>query len=123
MNLFSQIKRSKEKTKLMAKLIDAFRTPIDTIAIEQRIKDFYDYICADHLLGQIITKYDADYETIKTLILRLDEAVGGHYGGWYRNQYIPVSTFGFPKSLECVLKEYRDGSSIELILYEVQKLM
>lgn len=116
-------KRSKEKTKLMAQLIDAFRNPNDTEVIEQRIKNFYDYICVDQLLGPIIRKYDADYETIKTLILRLDEAVGGHYGGWHRNQYIPVSTFGFSKTLEYVLKEYRDGSYIELILCEVQKLI
>lgn len=121
MGFFAQLKRSKEKTKVMAELIDALKESRHSELTEKKMRTFYNYICADFILGPIIAKYDADYEAVKTLILCLDEAVGGHYGGWYRNQYIPVSTFGFSNSLECALKEYREGSSIELILYEVQK--
>ena len=123
MGLFAQIKRSREKTKLMGELIDALKDSPYSPTTENKIKAFYNYISTDYILGPIIAKYNADCEIVKMLILKLDEAVGGHYGGWYRNQYIPVSTFGFSKSLECALKEYREGSSIELILYEVQKLM
>lgn len=123
MGFFAQVKRSKDKTKLMAQLIDALKNPHDVATIENRLKAFYDYISVDDILSPIISKYDADYDTVKALILKLDEAVGGHYGGWYRNQYIPVSTFGFSTSLECALREYRLGSSVDMILYEVQKLM
>ena len=123
MGFFSQLKRSKQKTKLMARLIDVLNNSNDTQEIDCAAKKFYDYINKDYILGPIIKKYGADYVTIKKLILALDDAVGGKYGGWYKNQYIPVSTFGFSTSLECALKEYREGSSIELILYEVQKLM
>ena len=123
MGFFAQLKRSKEKTKLMAKLIDALKDSRHSEETENSMKAFYNYIRKDYLLGPIISKYDADYETVKMLVLRLDMAVGGHYGGWYKGQYIPVSTFGFSKSLECALREYRDYSTIEVILYEVQKLM
>jgi len=123
MGFFSQWKRSKEKTRLMTELIDALKNPRDVATIDTKARQFYDYISAVYILGPIITQYNANYEIIKDLILRLNEAVGGHYGGWHKSQYIPVSTFAFSKSLECALKEYHNGSSIELILFEVQKLM
>jgi hypothetical protein len=123
MEFFMSIKRSMEKTKVMGKLIDALKDSPYSPNTETQIKAFYDYISADYILGPIIAKYNANYEIVKMLILKLNETVGGHYGGWYRNQYIPVSTFGFSNSLECALKEYSEGSSIDLILYEVQKLM
>ena len=107
----------------MAQLIDALQFSKDVNEIDQKMQQFYDFISADYILGPIIKKYGADYKVIKHLILMLDESCGGAYGGWYKNQYIPVSTFGFATSLECALKEFREGSSIELILYEVQKLM
>lgn len=123
MGLFSQFKRSKDKSILMAHIIDSLKNPNDIATVEIAIKEFYDYIYKDYILGEILFKYDADYETIKTLIMDLNKAVGGHYGGWQKGQYIPVSTFGFAPSLECVLKEYREGSSMDVILYEVEKLM
>ena len=123
MGFFFQFKRSAQKSKLMTRLISALNDSRDAQETDCAIKNFYDYINCDYILGPIIKKYGADYLTIKKLILALDEAVGGKYGGWYKNQYIPVSTFGFSESLECALKNYYEGSSIELILYEVQQLM
>ena len=123
MGLFSQLKRSNDKSKVMAQLINALKGPINSREVDVAMRAFYTYICDDFLLGPIIQKYNADYDTVKYLILKLDESVGGWYGGWHKNQYIPVSTFSFSRSLECALKEYREGSSIELILFEVKKLI
>lgn len=123
MGFFAQLKRSNTKTKLMNNLIKALDNPRDTQTIELTARAFYDFIAQDYLLGPILRKYNASYALVKQLILRLNEAVGGKYGGWMKGQYLPVSTFGFTQSLECVLKEYHAGSSIELMVFELQKLM
>ena len=77
MGLFSHLKRSNDKSKLMARLIDALKEPNQTDEIDIAMRNFYDYIRNDALLGPIIKKYNADYETIKHLVLALDEGVGG----------------------------------------------
>lgn len=123
MGFWAQLKRSNTKTKLMRNLIKALDNPRDTESIEKAISAFYNFISQDYLLGPVIGKYDADYATVKQLILRLDKAVGGKYGGWVKGQYLPVSTFGFTKSLECVLDLHQNGASIESLVYNLGKLM
>lgn len=123
MGLFAQLRRSNTKTKLMNNLIKALDNPRDTEGIENATMAFYDFISQDYLLGPIIGKYNSNYATAKQLILSLNEAVGGKYGGWVNGQYLPVSTFGFTQSLECVLELHQKGASIESLVYNLKKLM
>jgi len=123
MGFFAQLKRSNNKTKLMNNLIKALDNPRDTETIENTARAFYDFISQDYLLGPIIRKYNSNYATVKQLILRLNEAVGGKYGGWIKGQYLPVATFGFTKSLECALDLHQKGASIESLVFNLQKLM
>lgn len=123
MGLFSQIKRSRDKTRLMAKVIDALKDIHNKQAIDNAIWDYYNFIANDYILGKIITYYNADYELVRYLILELNEMCGGEFGSWIRGQYLPVSTFGFSNSLEYALREYRNGTSMVVIWNELTKLM
>lgn len=123
MGLFAQLKRSRKKTKIMNDVIYALRDIHNKPLVDKAIMDFYYLISTDILLGPIIKKYDADYELLKYLILELNLACGGEYGGWIRGQFLPVYSFGFTQSLEYALSEYRAGASITSIWYGLQQLM
>ena len=120
MNILKHIKRSKEKSVLMGRLIDTLdytRGKKTEENKEEAFENFYKFIINDEILGSILKKYNADYKTVKFWI----EYLNAQGYGWYKNNYIPVSAFSFVKPLTFIMEEINKKTSVEIIGYEIKK--
>lgn len=124
MGILKQLKRSKEKSKLMRELINSLDFQSSNYSkykdrVNENYDKFYDYICTDYILGPVIKSHNVDKNQIFEYMNRL-VALGY---GWVKNQYVPVCAFSFAESLNYVLTAIEQDTNIAEVGYNLKQMM
>lgn len=122
MGLFSGIKRSAEKSKKMRNLINAIDwegPKYGMVDAQVVFDDFYEYISNDIYLKPIIDNHNVS----KTEMLEYMEKLRWKGFGWSGSAYIPVSSFGFPNTLDYVLGAIENDDDVFMVGLELTNML
>ena len=111
MGLFSFIKRSREKTNLIKKMIKVLDSTNNDSEKETVLKDFFEFISEDKILGAVLKEHKVSYDEFNYYIKLM--CMNGF--GWHKGRYIPVDVFSFAKEMEYFLTAIEKEEKIELI--------
>ena len=119
-NIFKQLKRSGNKTQEMIKLSKAYVDCNGDFRIfEKYIRDYYDFISKDELLGQYIKMFNlTSNEMVDYYHLLLANGFIEHKG-----YLIPTYVFSFSEPLKYFLSEIRKGTPISIIGFAIIRMM
>lgn len=122
MGIFQSFKRSFQKSKIMRKLIrriDCKNNEYDSEEQDKTLKEFYDFIYNDCVLGELLKKYDMDFASFDKIFQCY---LNNGCIGWQGTDYLPVALFSFKNPLEYILqnKDAFEGDhwGTEEIFYE-----
>lgn len=120
MGILKELKRSKEKTKMMKNLIDKINnTPWDDREkVKETFYEYLDYLEKDYILGPILKKYNVDRNILYEYMQRLNAMGGGS-----NSYYLGVDAFSFAQPLDYLLSSIKEEKSFNEILYYLRRMV
>lgn len=100
MGIFSNLRRSTQKSRLMK----SAAARLQTQDLSGAIDDIYSFLQADDLFRTVLAHFNANRKDVEAIVLGL---MMSGAGGTYRGHFVPVSAVLFPDTLAYLLRSER----------------